>query len=77
VYLVEVVHKQSQGEGMGPIKGVGPSTTLAWPGWKHPDIAVKVDTAQLDTSWFKKCCVKCVLLCYTINTEFKSAFNVY
>ncbi len=24
-------------------KGVGPSTTLAWPGWKQPDIPVKVD----------------------------------
>jgi hypothetical protein len=24
-------------------KGVGPSTTLPWPGWKQPDIAVKVD----------------------------------
>ncbi len=29
-------------EGLQP-KGVGPSTTLAWPGWKQPDIAVKVD----------------------------------
>ncbi len=27
----------------GVPKGVGPSTTLAWPGWKQPDIAVKVD----------------------------------
>ncbi len=26
------------------IKGVGPSTTLAWPGWKQPDIPVEVDT---------------------------------
>ncbi len=24
-------------------KGVGPSTTLAWPGWKQPDIPVEVD----------------------------------
>ncbi len=23
-------------------KGVGPSTTLAWPGWKQPEIAVEV-----------------------------------
>ena len=27
------------------IKGVGPGPTLAWPGWKQPDISVKVDTA--------------------------------
>jgi len=30
-------------------KGVGPSTTLAWPGWKQPDIPVEVDTARLET----------------------------
>ncbi len=36
-------------------KGVGPSTTLAWPGWKHPDIAVEVDTSRLERSRFKKC----------------------
>ncbi len=34
-------------------KGVGPSTTLAWSGWKQPDIAVEVDTARLETSRFK------------------------
>ena len=27
-------------------KGVGPGPTLAWPGWKQPDISVKVDTAR-------------------------------
>ncbi len=27
-------------------KGVGPSTTSAWPGWKQPDIPVEVDTAR-------------------------------
>ncbi len=31
-------------------KGVGLSTTLAWPGWKQPDIPVEVDTARLETS---------------------------
>ncbi len=31
-------------------KGVGPSTTLALPGWKQPDIPVEVDTARLETS---------------------------
>jgi hypothetical protein len=36
--------------------------TLAWPGWKQPDIAVEVDTARLETSRFKKCCENCVLL---------------
>ncbi len=60
-------------------KGVGPSTTLAWPGWKHPDqpdIEVEMDTARLETSRLKKQCVNCVLLYYP-STEFKSAFNVY
>jgi hypothetical protein len=57
-------------------KGVGPSTTLAWPGWKQPDIAVEVETARLYTSRFKKCCVNCELLYYP-STEFKSAVNVY
>ncbi len=31
-------------------KGVGPSTALAWPGWKQFDIPVEVDTALLETS---------------------------
>ena len=31
-------------------KGVGRGPTLAWPGWKQPDISVKVDTARLATS---------------------------
>jgi hypothetical protein len=31
-------------------KGVGPSTTLAWPGWKQPDIPVEVDMARLEIS---------------------------
>ncbi len=31
-------------------KVVGPSTTLAWPVWKQPDIPVEVDTARLETS---------------------------
>ncbi len=31
-------------------KGVGPSTTLAWPGWKQSDIPVEMDTARLETS---------------------------
>jgi hypothetical protein len=30
-------------------KGVGPSTTLAWHGWKQPDIPVEVDTGRLET----------------------------
>jgi hypothetical protein len=50
--------------------------TLAWPGWKQPDIAVEVDTAGLETSRFKKFWANYVLLCYP-STEFKSAFNVY
>jgi hypothetical protein len=31
-------------------KGVGPSTILAWHGWKQPDISVEVDIARLETS---------------------------
>ncbi len=30
--------------------GVGPGPTLAWPGWKQPDIPVEVDTVRLKTS---------------------------
>ncbi len=30
-------------------KGVGPGLTLAWPGWKQPDIPVEVDTGRLQT----------------------------
>ena len=32
------------------IKGVGPGPTLAWPGWKQPDVPVEVDTDRLETS---------------------------
>ncbi len=31
-------------------KGVGPDPTLAWPGWKQPDIPVEVDTDRLEIS---------------------------
>jgi hypothetical protein len=61
---------------IGWCKGVGRSTTLAWPGWKQPGIAGEVETARLETSRFKKCSANCVLLYYS-STEFKSAFNVY
>jgi hypothetical protein len=30
-------------------KGVGRGPTLAWPGWKQPDIPVEVDTDRLET----------------------------
>ncbi len=30
-------------------KGVAPGLTLAWPGWKQPDIPVEVDTDRLET----------------------------
>ncbi len=49
-------------EGLVYPKGVGPSATLAWPGWEQSDIAVEVDTGRLETSRFKKCCANCVLL---------------
>jgi hypothetical protein len=57
-------------------KGVGRGPTLAWPGWKQPDISVKVDTARLEAGQFKKCCMECVELYYP-STEFQSTFNVY
>ncbi len=31
-------------------EGVGPDTTLAWAGWKQPDIPMEVDTYRLETS---------------------------
>ncbi len=34
----------------GVTKGVGLGPTLAWPGWKQPDIPVEVDTDRLETS---------------------------
>jgi hypothetical protein len=34
---------------IGTAKGVGPGPTLAWPGWKQPDIPVEVDTGRLET----------------------------
>jgi hypothetical protein len=57
-------------------KGLGPGTILAWPGWKQPDISVKVDTARLEAGQFKKCCMECVILYYP-STEFQITFNVY
>ncbi len=57
-------------------KGVGPSTTLAWPGWKQPAIPVEVDTARLETRRFKNGFAKWVLLYYP-RSEFKSVVNVY
>jgi hypothetical protein len=58
------------------LRGVGPSMTLAWPGWKQPDIPVEVDTARLETSRFKNGFAKFVLLYYP-SGEFKSVVNVY
>jgi hypothetical protein len=46
-------------------EGVGPSATLAWPGWKQPDIPVEVDTARTATCRFKNGFAKCVLQYYT------------
>ncbi len=57
-------------------KGVGPSTTLAWPGWKQPDIAVEVDLARLYTSRFKKSCVNCELL-YTDRMKELPGYHVH
>jgi hypothetical protein len=50
--LIALAAKQASctGDQRDQSKGVGPSTTLAWPGWKQPDIPVEVDTARLETS---------------------------
>jgi hypothetical protein len=57
-------------------KGVGPSTTLAWRGWKQLDVPVEVDTARLETCQFKNGFAKCVLLFYP-GSVFESTFNAY
>jgi hypothetical protein len=44
---VQYIHVQ---KACGCDKGVGPGPTLAWPGWKQPDIPVEVDTGRLETS---------------------------
>ncbi len=49
-YDVNVLKKMGGKMRTDRTKGVGPSTTLAWPGWKQPDIPVEVDTARLETS---------------------------
>jgi hypothetical protein len=41
------VHERTYTGGIA--KGVGPGPTLAWPGWKQPDIPVEVDTGRLET----------------------------
>jgi hypothetical protein len=71
-----VPEPQSTYIGRDETKGVGPGPTLAWPGWKQPDISVKVDTARLEAGQLKKCCMECVILYYP-STEFQSTFNVY
>jgi hypothetical protein len=48
-----IVARSQQAFSSSKTKGVGPSTTLAWPGWKQPDIAVEVDKARLETSLLK------------------------
>jgi hypothetical protein len=49
-----VYEPKSGGGGWGSCgvstNGVGPGPTLAWPGWKQPDIPVEVDTDRLETS---------------------------
>jgi hypothetical protein len=50
--MVATVHIFREEEGDGT-KGVGPGPTLAWPGWKQPDIPVEVDT---DTDLLETSC---------------------
>ncbi len=64
VYFIEdFIHKNYQKNTRGKLKGVGPSTNLAWHGLKQLDISVKVDR-HVETSRFQKGCVKWVLLYY-------------
>ncbi len=44
------MRKKKNETAKGMSKGVGPGPTLAWPGWKQPDIPVEVDTGRLETS---------------------------
>ncbi len=54
------------------------NSTLAWPGWKQPDIPVEVDTARLETSRFKNGLQNVYyFLLYYPSSEFKSVVNVY
>jgi hypothetical protein len=46
---IQYIHT-GKGGGTGKTKGVGRGPTLAWPGWKQPDIPVEVDTDRLETS---------------------------
>jgi hypothetical protein len=41
-------------------KGVGPSTTLACPGWEQPDISVKVDRHDSKTPVQERLCKICI-----------------
>ncbi len=44
-YTATVVSRKnfSLGQGMEITKGIGPSMTLTWPGWRQNEIRVKVD----------------------------------
>jgi hypothetical protein len=46
--IIEAV-RGGGGKQLFKTKGVGPGPTLAWPGWKQPDIPVEVDTGRLET----------------------------
>ncbi len=63
----------AEGGRRGTTKGVGPGPTLAWAGWRQPDIPVEVDTDRLETSRFKKCYANCVLL-YFPSTDTQECF---
>ena len=69
IYRIRPDSARGKKGGICAHKGVGRGPTLAWPGWKQPDISVKVDTARLEAGQFKKCCMECVLLYYP-STEF-------
>jgi hypothetical protein len=59
VYTVHTVHTVSTYRyryGRDRAKGVGPSTTIAWPGWRHPDMAVAVDRHDFKHAGSKKQC---------------------
>jgi hypothetical protein len=56
----QFIEPQSTYRGRVEIKGVGPSTTLAWPGWKQPDIPVKMTDTTRNKPVQERLCKMCI-----------------
>ncbi len=53
-------------------KGEGPGTTLAWSGWKHNEISVKVDWHDSKKGNSREAVYYC-----TFSSEFENTLTVY